>query len=129
MPAASSAAALALPLILCVNGQTFEAALADSPAASALVKRAPFEVLMHELNGNEKYANLQSPLPSAAQSVGKIEAGDVMLWGSDCLVVFYQSFRTPYRYTRIAKIADPRGLAEALGAESASVKFSIKAKN
>ena len=112
-----------------INGQSFEAATADTPAARELAARAPFELNMQELNGNEKYASLGRALPAAAQSVGRIEAGDVMLWGRDCLVLFYASFKTPYRYTRIAKITDPRGLAQAAGSGSVTVRFSLKKQN
>ena len=93
MPAASPAAIVASTLILTINGQSFEAATADTPAARELAARAPFELNMQELNGNEKYASLDRALPAAAQSVGRIEAGDVMLWGRDCLVLFYASFQ------------------------------------
>ena len=129
MPAASPAAIVASTLILTINGQSFEATTADTPAARELAARAPFELNMQELNGNEKYASLDRALPAAAQSVGRIEAGDVMLWGRDCLVLFYASFNTPYRYTRIAKITDPRGLARAAGSGSVTVRFSLNTKN
>lgn len=87
--------------VLTVNGEAFDVALEDNAAAQALVDRLPLAVSMKELNGNEKYADLAKPLPAAEQSVGRISAGDLMLWGDDCLVLFYESFRTPYRYTRL----------------------------
>lgn len=67
---------------------------------------------MGELNGNEYFAYLDDTLPAAAEDVGRIESGDVMLYGDDCLVVFYESFDTSYRYTRIGKIEDPSVLEE-----------------
>ena len=34
----------------------------------------------------------------------KINAGDIMLYGNNCLVVFYKSFDTTYSYTKIGHI-------------------------
>ena len=102
-------------LVLAIGDTSFIIALADNEAARELARRMPLRLEMAELNGNEKYANLGSPLPAKAENVRRIEAGDVMLWGNDCLVVFYKSFDTPYSYTRIGHIADARGLAKAVG--------------
>lgn len=102
-------------LVLTIGDASFIIALADTEAARELSRRLPIRLEMAELNGNEKYASLDSPLPAKAENVRRIEAGDMMLWGSDCLVVFYKSFDTPYSYTRIGHIADAKGLAKAVG--------------
>ena len=107
-----------------VNGQTFSATLADNGTARAFAARLPMTLDMRELNGNEKYFYLDEPLPAAAQRVGQIRAGDLMLFGSDCVVLFYENFATSYTYTPIGRIDDPAGLAEALGSGSAEVFFS-----
>ena len=83
----------------------------------------PLDVTMSELNGNEKYYYLDEPLPQNAQRVGRIEAGDIMLWGDDCVVIFYESFSTPYSYTRLGRIENAEGLKEAAGAGAAQVTF------
>lgn len=107
-----------------VNGQTFSATLADNDTARAFAARLPMTLDMRELNGNEKYFYLDEPLPAAAQRVGQIRTGDLMLFGSDCVVLFYENFATSYTYTPIGRIDDPAGLAEALGRGSAEVAFS-----
>lgn len=107
-----------------VNGQTFSATLADNDTARAFAARLPMTLDMRELNGNEKYSYLNEPLPAAAQRVGQIRTGDLMLFGSDCVVLFYENFATSYTYTPIGRIDDPAGLAEALGSGSAEVFFS-----
>ena len=107
-----------------VNGQTFSATLADNDTARAFAARLPMTLDMRELNGNEKYFYLDEPLPAAAQRVGQIRAGDLMLFGSDCVVLFYESFATSYTDTPIGRIDDPAGLADALGSGSAEVFFS-----
>ena len=107
-----------------IDGTTFTAHLEDNATARAFLDLLPTTLTMDELNGNEKYHYLDSPLPSEPQRVGTIHAGDIMLYGSDCIVLFYQTFRTPYSYTRIGSIADPGRLSNALGAGTASVTFS-----
>jgi hypothetical protein len=47
-----------------------------------------------------------------------------MLWGSTTLVLFYKTFSSPYGYTKLGKVENPNGLAQALG--SGSVKVTIK---
>lgn len=113
--------------VLTVNGEAFDVALEDNAAAQALVDRLPLAVSMKELNGNEKYADLAKPLPAAEQSVGRISAGDLMLWGDDCLVLFYESFRTPYRYTRLGRVVNPASLTSLKAAVGAgSVRIELK---
>lgn len=107
-----------------IGEQEFIAALEDSDTGRAFAALLPMELHMTELNGNEKYHYLMGPLPAASQRVGHIEAGDIMLFGDDCVVVFYQSFDTPYSYTRIGKINDTEGLADALGDGDADVIFA-----
>ncbi len=107
-----------------INGQTFSATLADNDTARAFAARLPMTLDMRELNGNEKYFYLDEPLPAAAQRVGQIRAGYLMLFGSDCVVLFYENFATSYTYTPIGRIDDPAGLADALGSGSAEVFFS-----
>ena len=102
-------------LALTIGDASFIIDLAATEAARELSGRLPLRLEMAELNGNEKYASLGSPLPAKAENVRQIKAGDVMLWGSDCLVVFYKSFDTPYSYTRIGHITDAKGLAKAVG--------------
>lgn len=70
---------------------------------------------MTERNGNEKYGNLPQRLPTNAQQVRTINTDDLMLYGSDCLVLFYERFNTPYSYTRLGPIAVSAGLAKVRG--------------
>ena len=112
---------------LLVGTNVFSVALADNPTAEAFAERLPLAIEMTDLHHNEKYADLDEALPFKPEKVGRIETGDVMLFGDDCLVVFYKSFDTPWTYTRIGKIENTAGLPAAVG--SGAVKVSFKEKN
>lgn len=108
-----------------IGGDTFTATLENNDSAKELVERMPFTVNMQELNGNEKYYRFSDSFPSNPQSVSSIKAGDLMLYQSDYLVVFYEGHETSYRYTRLGVIDDAEGLANALGSGSAEVTFEL----
>lgn len=112
-----------LKIEIIVGEKTFNATLYDNETAKALINMLPMTLDMSELNGNEKYYYLESSLPTNSSRPSEIKAGDIMLYGSDCLVLFYESFSTPYSYTPLGYIDDPTGLAEALGSGSVQVAF------
>lgn len=107
-----------------VNNRRFAITLADNASASTFAARLPLALDMAELNGNEKHADLPSALPTASSRLGTIHAGDLMLYGSSTLVVFYSTFKSSYSYTRIGRIEDSAELAHALGRVSVRVEFS-----
>ena len=104
-----------------VNGVIYTASLEDNETSRELLNRLPLTITMNELNGNEKYTYFEDSFVSSPASVGRIEAGDIMLYGDDCLVIFYDTFDTNYRYTRIGKIDDVSTLKENLGFGDISV--------
>lgn len=104
-----------------IGNHAFRATLSDNPAATAFQSLLPLTVTRIELNGNEKYADLPRRLPADASDPGTIRAGDLMLYGASTLVVFYQTFPTSYRYTRLGRIDDAGGLAAALGSGNVTV--------
>nr|WP_320024291.1 cyclophilin-like fold protein [uncultured Acetobacterium sp.] len=108
-----------------VNGQEFSATLYDNQTTQNFVKKLPLTIDMSELNGNEKFYYLEEPLPVAAEQIGEIRAGDLMLYGDDCLVLFYENFSSAYRYTRIGAIENAEGLAEAVGDGAVKIAFSL----
>ena len=111
------------PINIIVGSKTFTATLADSETGEAFAALLPLTVTMNELNGNEKYHYLSSSLPTAAYQPGTIHAGDLMLYGNNCVVLFYETFNTSYSYTRLGAIDNPSGLAAALGSGNVSVRF------
>ena len=83
----------------------------------------PLEVSMTELHNNEKYADLTNSLPTNSSNPQTIKSGDLMLYGSRTLVLFYKSFSTSYIYTKLGSIDDVTGLEEALGEGNVIIKF------
>lgn len=108
-------------------GQTnFTATLEDNATVKELQSLLPMTLQMDELNGNEKYCYLSSSLPTAASRPGTIHAGDIMLYGSSCIVIFYKTFSSGYSYTRIGHIDNVEQLAQAVGSGSVSVRFEMQ---
>ena len=106
-----------------IGKRIFAATLQDNAAAVAFKAMLPLSLNMHDVNRNEKAFDLSADLPTDDANPRTIRAGDLMVWNSRTVVVFYKSFSTSYRYTRLGKIEDPKGLAEALGAGDVTVKF------
>lgn len=106
-----------------IGSAVFTASLADNPAAEAFRAMLPLTVDMNEHNRNEKYSDLPDRLPAAAVHPGTIQKGDIMLFGSSTLVLFYKTFTSSYSYTRIGRLDTTDGLEEALGKGTVTVTF------
>jgi len=106
-----------------VNSKTFTATLLDNNSAKAFKKMLPMTINMIDLNGNEKYYDLLNSIPTDASNPGIINNGDLMLYGSKTLVLFYKTFSTSYSYTKLGKIDDITGLASALGSGNVTITF------
>jgi hypothetical protein len=107
-----------------VGKRRFAITLTDNAAARAFVTQLPLTLDMSELNGNEKHGELPKALPSNASRPGTIRNGDLMLYGTDTVVIFYATFDSSYSYTRLGRVDDPAGLAQALGPRGVRVAFS-----
>ena len=112
-----------LNIEIIVGDKTFSAKLYENNTAKKFAEMLPLTLDMSELNGNEKYYYLSETLPTNAENPDKINSGDIMLYGSSCLVLFYDSFSTSYSYTKIGYTEDASGLADALGNGGVEVKF------
>ncbi|SDA28992.1 hypothetical protein SAMN02910447_02985 [Ruminococcus sp. YE71] len=86
----------------------------------------PLSFEMSELNGNEKYIYTDTSFTTSAESVGHINKGELMLYGDSCVVLFYDSFSTPYSYTRLGYIENAEGLENVVGSGSVTVNFSAE---
>ncbi len=107
-----------------IEQSTFSAELADTQAAKELTALLPLTLEMQDHLNNEKFAELPKTLSRQDQAVGRIEAGDIMLCGGDTLVVFYESFHSSYRYTKLGKIQNADKLKNAVGAGKVKMTFA-----
>jgi len=122
---ASSGALKMIELSIMVGGKAFSAKLYDNQTTQELVKKFPMTVEMSELNGNEKYLYLSDHFPVNSEHPGEIHAGDIMLYGDNCLVMFYKTFSSSYKYTRLGYIEDAASFAHAVGDGNIKVTFNL----
>ena len=113
-------------VIVSVGDKEFEIILADNEAADRFYQMLPMSLDMSELNGNEKYYYMNEQLPTSASVPKQICTGDLMLYGSSCVVLFYKSFSTSYSYTELGHMTNSSGLAAALGKSDVAVTFTKK---
>ena len=102
-----------------INDKEYTINLENNETAREFLNHLPLELNMSELNGNEKYVYIDFTLPTNATKPKQISAGDVMIYGNNCLVIFYETFNTQYSYTKIGHIDNLSNL----GNSSISVKF------
>lgn len=109
-----------------VGEQIFTATLEDNAATEALVemmKAAPVELSMSDYSGFEKVGPLGASLPAEDRQT-TTQAGDIVLYTGDQIVIFYGS--NSWRYTRLGHIDDLTGWEEALGSGDVTVRLSLK---
>lgn len=106
-----------------IGERSYALILETNDTAESFHALCPVTVEMEDLNGNEKYIYLDESLPSDPQSIGEIHAGDLMLFGSSCFVLFYESFTTSYSYTPIGHMENTEGLRDTVGAGNIQATF------
>ena len=113
-------------ITITIGSEAFDGTLLNNATAAAFKELLPLSVAITELNGNEKFARLPVSVPTDASTPPTIERGDLMMYGSSTLVLFYKSFRTTYPYTNIGRLDDPAGLEPVLGSGNVDVTFEVK---
>ncbi|MGP1909066.1 cyclophilin-like fold protein [Metabacillus sp. JX24] len=115
-----------IDVTLTIGEQVFSAKLYDHQTTRAFIEKLPLSMNMNDHNRNEKFYNFSDVLPEDSERPGEIRAGDIMLYGNNCLVLFYESFSSTYRYTRMGYIEDAARFAQAAGAEDVTVAFDLE---
>jgi hypothetical protein len=108
-----------------IGSSTFNATLENNASATAFKAMLPITITMNELNNNEKYFDFSNSLPINASNPAVIQTGDLMLYGTRTLVLFYKTFSTSYTYTKLGQIDDTRGLSAAVSSENVIVSFEF----
>ncbi|TCK80652.1 cyclophilin-like fold protein [Albibacterium bauzanense] len=109
-----------------VNSHVFTATLLDNNTAIAFKELLPMTINMIELNGNEKYFDLTHSLITNSSRPKTIKEGDLMLFGSKTLVLFYKAHSTTYSYTKLGTVDNIRDLSSALGSGNVTVTFELE---
>jgi len=109
-----------------VGDRRFAVSLAATEAARAFAARLPLSLQMTDLHDNEKKFDLPDALPANPARPGTIRNGDLMLWGANTVVLFYKTFDSTYSYTRLGRVDDPTGLAQAVGRGSVQIRFAAQ---
>ena len=107
-----------------INGKTFTATLEDNEAAKELyeiIKTDGLTVEMSDYSGFEKVGALGHTLTSNDKKT-TTEAGDIVLYQSNQIVMFYGS--NSWSYTKLGKIDNLNGWEEALGSGDITAELS-----
>ena len=107
-----------------IGENVFTARLEDNETARAFAAMLPLKLDMRDLYDNEKVIELSNKLPGEVSSPRTIREGDLMIWSSRSLVLFYKTFPTSYSYYRLGRIEVTAGLVEAVGAGTVTVTFA-----
>ena len=122
-PAAENKASDMTSIRVRIGEKVFTARLYENATATAFKAMLPLTLRMRDLNDNEKVIELREKLPGEVSNPGTIQTGDLMIWSSRSLVLFYKTFPTSYSYAKLGRIDDTTGLAEAVGTGSVTVTF------
>ena len=113
-------------IIITIENKKYEAILYDNSTTKELIKKFPITITMSDLNGNEKYYNFSKSFSTSSENVASINKGDIMLFGDNCLVIFYKSFSTRYKYTKLGYIKNTEDLENSFGKGDIEITFILK---
>lgn len=112
-----------MKILLKINGYSFTAALENNKAAKQffnLIKNEALTIKLSDYSGFEKVGSLGTTLTAEDKQITTRE-GDIVLYNSDSIVIFYGS--NTWDYTMLGHIEDVSNLKTALGRTDVEVKF------
>ena len=108
-----------------IGDHTFTATLEDNQAVAELaemMEEGPVTITLDDYGGFEKVGSLGRSL-TTSNSQTTTTAGDIVLYNSSSIVMFYGS--NSWSYTRLGKIDDLTGWADALGRGSVTAILTL----
>ena len=108
-----------------VGEYIFYASLENNTSVDALVqmmKETPIVINMRDYSGFEKVGALGTTLPDSNSQI-TTQAGDIVLYNHDQIVVFYGS--NSWSYTKLGHVNDLTDWEKALGSGTVEITFSI----
>ena len=108
-----------------INNHEYLFELKDTEVANQIKSKLPFTVKMKNLNGNEVYHEFNEDFSKNEKSINTINKGDIYLYQSNILVLFYKTFSTSYKYTEIGKLKEPIELENVIGSDDALVYWCL----
>ena len=106
-----------------IGENKFPFTLEDNEAANKLKEKLSIRLNMKGDVSHEKYYEFDDTFKTNSYSPGTIETGDILLYKSNYLVLFYETFSSSYSYTKLGKVTSTDGLKEALGSGDVSVSW------
>jgi hypothetical protein len=114
-----------IDLNITIGEQVFSAKLYENQTTQAFIEKLPLDINMSDVNSNEKFYSFPDTLPTNSERPGEINAGDIMLYGDNGLVLFYETFSSTYSYTRIGYIEEAVRFAQSVGDGEINVAFEL----
>lgn len=112
---------------IAIDGQSMIAELIDNAATRSLVERlssGPITISMNNYGGFEKVGALPWSLPSEDKYIST-KPGDIMLYTSNNLVIFYGENSWDYTPLGILETTDPKVISEFVGTGTKQVTLSL----
>ena len=118
----------AMTISITIDGQTRTVSLVSNAATRELadaLRQGSITYEAHDYGGFEKVGALGRSLPTSNEQI-TTEAGDVVLYSGNQLVIFYGS--NAWAYTRLGHVADKTAqeMAELLGNGDVTVTIELK---
>ena len=113
-----------------IDGHTMTATLADNVATQALMEKladGPITISMNNYGGFEKVGALPWSLPSDDSQI-TTKPGDIMLYNSNNIVIFYGQNSWAYTRLGVLETTDPDNISSFVGNGNKQVTISLDLK-
>ena len=114
-----------------IDGMSMSATLADNVATKALVEKlstGPITITMNNYGGFEKVGALPWSLPSADTQI-TTKPGDIMLYNSNNIVIFYGQNSWAYTPLGVLETTDSSEISSFVGSDDKQVTISLAASS